>query len=261
MARDDELAGVTGAEAAPAGAAAVYARLREEILTGELAGGAVLSQVQLAARLGVSRTPLREALRMLQAEGLVESEHNRRVRVAAFAIDDLEQVYAARIVLEALGIRLTVPLLSDEELEGLRKCVAEMASFKDRSDAVGWEVPHRRFHRQLVAHAGDHLLRMIDQQADQALRYRMLYVTGEPRSWAQATTDHERLVEACARRDAPAAADLIARHYAQTALTLIATAEPAHDPGPIRTALRTVLRLDAPLDAGGQEPQRRTKSA
>jgi DNA-binding GntR family transcriptional regulator len=230
--------------------------LRDEILTGEIPVGAVLSQVQLAARLGVSRTPLREALRMLQAEGLVEAEHNRRVRVARFAIDDLEQVYATRIVLEALGARLTVPVLNDDEVGALRECLTEMTELERRRDAIGWERPHRRFHRQLVAHAGDQVLRIIDQLADHALRYRLLYVTGQRRSWAQANSDHERLVEACERRDAAATAELLARHYASTALTLVATVEPTHDPAPIRTALRTVLPLDAPTSAGDHRQPR-----
>src|SRR5579884_3696997 len=130
------------------GAEGVYARLREAILHGELPTGAELSQVKLAAELGVSRTPLREALRMLQAEGLIESERNRRVRVTSFAIDDLEQVYATRIVLESLGVRLTVPLLSEDQLAQLRGCLGEMAYFEDRRDVIGWEEPHRRFHHQ-----------------------------------------------------------------------------------------------------------------
>ena len=67
----------------------VYRRVREAILEGEIAPGTVMSQVAMADDLGVSRTPLREALRMLQSEGLVEAERNRRVRVAAISPVDL----------------------------------------------------------------------------------------------------------------------------------------------------------------------------
>src|SRR3984885_6529486 len=68
----------------------VYERVRNAILDGQLAPGAVMSQVALAQDLGISRTPLREALRMLQSEGLVEGEPNRRVRVAPMTASDLE---------------------------------------------------------------------------------------------------------------------------------------------------------------------------
>jgi DNA-binding GntR family transcriptional regulator len=230
----------------PEGAEGVHARLREAILHGDLPIGAELSQVKLAAQLGVSRTPLREALRMLQAEGLIESERNRKVRVTSFAIDDLEQVYATRIVLEALGVRLTVPLLSEEQIVQLRGCLDEMADFEDRRDVIGWEEPHRRFHHQLVVHAGDQILRVIDQLADHARRYRLLYVTQRAHQWAQAISDHEHIFEACEQRDAALAADLLARHFAQTALSLIAAADPTHDPVPIRTALQTVLAFHGP---------------
>jgi DNA-binding GntR family transcriptional regulator len=186
---------------------------------------------------------------MLQAEGLIESERNRRVRVTSFAIDDLEQVYATRIVLEALGIRLTVPLLTEDQLTHLRDCLVEMSSFEDRRDVVGWEDPHRRFHHQLVAHAGEQILRIIDELADHTRRYRLLYVGGRAHQWAQAVSDHEHIFEACVRRDAAVAAELLARHFGQTALSLIATVEPTRDPVPIRTALRTVLAFDGPRDA------------
>src|SRR5580765_593543 len=100
----------------------VHDRLRSAILRGEIPPGEATSQVALAKQLGVSRTPLREALRLLEREGLVISQPNRRVRIAQFSIADLEGVYAMRIALEATGIRATVPTMSDEvfaELEGL----------------------------------------------------------------------------------------------------------------------------------------------
>ena len=70
----------------------VYQRVRNAILDGELAPGAVMSQVALAEELGISRTPLREALRMLQSERLVEAEPNRRVRVAPMSPRDMEEL-------------------------------------------------------------------------------------------------------------------------------------------------------------------------
>src|SRR5437899_11996058 len=102
-------AGGAGAGPAELSTEVVHDRLRSSFLRGELDPTVPLSQVQLAARLGVSRTPLREALRMLQREGLIYSEPNRRVRVAELSVADLEQLYAARVLVEALSVRLTVP--------------------------------------------------------------------------------------------------------------------------------------------------------
>src|SRR6202167_6293039 len=104
----------------------VHDQLRASILRGEFDSDAPISQVQLAARLGVSRTPLREALRMLQREGLIDSEPNRRVRVAQLTVPDLEQLYAARIVIESLGVRVAVPACEAEDLEWMGRLLAVM---------------------------------------------------------------------------------------------------------------------------------------
>lgn len=77
--------------------------LRTMIVTGEIPPGTALSQVELAGRIGVSTTPLREALRQLEAEGLVEPRRNRRPRVPPFDPDDVVSVYCGRVLLESLG--------------------------------------------------------------------------------------------------------------------------------------------------------------
>src|SRR5260370_27443333 len=89
--------------------AMAYDRLRTAILKGEIAAGAAPSQVVLARELGVSRTPLREALRLLEREGLILSEPNRRARVAQFSISDLQELYLTSISLEAVARPSTPP--------------------------------------------------------------------------------------------------------------------------------------------------------
>src|SRR6202050_5577864 len=86
----------------------VHAYLRECILDGTLSPGTKLSQVALAQQLGISRTPLREVLRMLQEEGLVEIEPNQRTRVAGLDPAELYDTYACRILMETLALSMTV---------------------------------------------------------------------------------------------------------------------------------------------------------
>src|SRR5580700_1837784 len=100
-------------------AEAVHDELRAAILRNELPAGMILNQVHVAERLGVSRTPLREAFRMLQREGLIEGESNKRMRVAGLSLAGLEDLYAMRILLEGLAIRLTVPRLSNAAISTL----------------------------------------------------------------------------------------------------------------------------------------------
>src|SRR6201991_4160744 len=86
----------------------LHAYLRECILDGTLSPGTKLSQVSLARQLGISRTPLREVLRMLQKEGLVEIEPNQRTRVSGLDPQELDDVYASRILLETLALSMTI---------------------------------------------------------------------------------------------------------------------------------------------------------
>src|ERR1700680_729075 len=104
-----------------------YLQLRRAIVRCEIPSGVQLSQRELSRLTGGGRTPLREALRMLQREGLGEAEHNHRALAADFSIPDLEQLYAMRISLETLAIRLTVPLLQADDLRQLEGFLTQMA--------------------------------------------------------------------------------------------------------------------------------------
>src|SRR3954469_10804043 len=112
----------------------VYRRVREAILAGEIAPGSVMSQVALADDLGVSRTPLREALRMLQSEGLVDAQANRRVTVRPLSATDLEELTVMRVALEAEAIRLSVERLAPEDIAALEGRLAEMTHFAQAED-------------------------------------------------------------------------------------------------------------------------------
>lgn len=224
----------------------VHDRLRESILMGEFDPDVPISQVQLAKRLGVSRTPLREALRMLQREGLIDSEPNRRVRVAALSLADLEQLYATRLVVEALAIQLSVPLYTERDFVAMQACLDEMDALAAKRDAALWERPHQRYHELLRTHAGVRLQRMAAELSDHGLRYRRVYLA-EPGAWSSAAEDHLGIFQACKSGNATLASDRLTRHLARTALTVIASVTPEHDPAPVRMALRLITqqRVDA----------------
>jgi len=219
---------------------AIYEYLRKLILDGELAPHTVISQVQLAGQLGVSRTPLREALRRLQQEGLIEAEPNRKARVVGFDARDLEVVYTGRLLYEPLGIALTVPRLSDTDVATIRGKVEEMRDAKRRDDYPAWEVAHRDFHRSVVMHAGSSLLQTIESFADRGDRYRRVVQGTHSGAWNYWDTDHELIAEACARRAVRESSVELARHLARTALALIAAFRPDYDPSQVRTALSLV---------------------
>jgi DNA-binding GntR family transcriptional regulator len=221
---------------------AIYQRLRSAILNCEVPVATPLSQVQLARKLGVSRTPLREAMRMLQHEGLIEATPNRRVRVTGFAVEDLDQLYAMRISLEALGVRLTVPHMSATDIEQLEDFLTQMDTLTKIGEYDCWNVPHHAFHALLVAGAGKRLRKQIEQLFCYAERYRRFYTTRIAGAWAVGMYEHSTIFDACKARNAANTAEQIGRHYSTVALRVIAEVAPEYDPVAIRTALRMVLQ-------------------
>lgn len=216
-----------------------FTRVREAILRGEIPANEPISQVKLAERLGISRTPLREALRMLEREGLLTSEPNRRVRVPALSVSDLEQIYASRIVIEALAIRLSVEHFTDEQLTRMRQLIGDMARASEQKDLEAWTTPHREFHAALRAYSGSRVCELAGSLADHSERYHRVHMS-EPASWSSADIEHEGIVDACSQRDVTLAVHRLATHLARTPLSILALAHPEHEPVAVRSALRSV---------------------
>jgi DNA-binding GntR family transcriptional regulator len=219
----------------------IHDRLRRDILSGALPAGQPISQVQLAAKLGVSRTPLREALRLLEREGLVEAEHNKQVRVARSSIEDLEQVYAMRITLEALAVRFSLPAMTSDDIEAMAEAHEKMRLYADRRDYERWELPHREFHSKLLERSGILLRRTLSQLSDHVERYRYIASTQAPMAWPNSITDHQAILTATRAGDVAAVVEAVGRHYARVALNAVTLAAPEHDPRQVREALRLVL--------------------
>lgn len=224
----------------------VYERLRAMLLNGEIAPGTVLSQVQLARELEVSTTPLREAMRLLQAEGLLIAEHNRRSRVAALDPRDIDALYASRIMLEALAIRLTVPRLKQADIDALRVDLAQMAEAGRTQNLAVWEPVHADFHRRLTSGSDEQMARIIASVADHTERYRRSSLFGSPvRTWELGNVEHEAIVEACATAQPELASNLLARHLGRSALTVLAKVAPEENPVAVREALLMAQRASA----------------
>ena len=220
--------------------ALVHDRLRAAILRGELPAGQTTSQVTLARDLDVGRTPLREALRMLQREGLVVSEPNRRVRIAELSSADAEELYVMRIALEAVAIRITVPTLTSTDFAELEGLMAQMDHYMRSDDRPGMRVPHRAFHDRLVRASGERVTITIGQLFDHGERYRLAFGATTPERWEQRRAEHRAILDAAAAGDADLAARHLAAHYAQTAAFIFAALDPGHDLARLRTTIATV---------------------
>jgi DNA-binding GntR family transcriptional regulator len=232
-----ETSAVPEEEEQAGGITTLHHRLRNLILEGVYPPGARLSERDLAQTLGVSRTPLREVLRMLGREGLVETGRYQRARVAPLDPRALDMLYAGRIQLETLGLALTIPCLQEEDFAELD---AALSAMRAATTVEEWEVPHRRFHQILVGRAGEQIRNTIASYADQSQRYRLILAYREIRAQAVSGLEHARILQACWERNREEAVQQYARHLARTALTALAHMAPEYEPVAVRTALSLV---------------------
>lgn len=237
----------------------VHRSVRELIYSGVLPAGTILSQVELSKALGVSRTPLREAIRMLQEEGLIEAEPNRRCRVAGFDAADVDATYGSRIMLEALGMRLTLPTLGSEGLARALDALLEMEADPEPRVSVTWHDAHYRFHGAFTANAPAALRTEIASGARRANRYVRQLNEETPAGWSLARDDHRTIYEAVESGRHDEAITTTCRHFARTVVTLLANVVPDFEPAATRAAVGLVARTNLP-EVGGLGGGRRRGS-
>lgn len=211
--------------------APLHAYLRECILDGTLTPGTKLSQVSLAEQLGVSRTPLREVLRMLQEEGLVETEPNQRTRVAGLDPAELDQMYASRILLETLALSMTLEGFGTAQHREGRRLLTAMRRSAKQGDVSAWFTDHTSFHQLLSAGAQESLRKQLGTLADRSIRYIRIYQLAQPLTWQdEGDTEHARILQALREDDGPAAIVELAHHLSRTALRVLADCKPDYRP-------------------------------
>ena len=196
----------------------VLDELRTAILDGRLAEGATLRQEDLAERLGVSRMPVREAIRRLHAEGLVEVLPSRRVRVAALSRAEIEDIYDMRAVLEPLAVRLAVPRMTRARL---RDAAYALEAADDEQDADTFGVRNAAFHLALMNPCErPRLLAEVASLLDLSDRYQRAALR-DPEHNARVREEHAALLAAARAGDAVLAADLTERHVRQAGARLL----------------------------------------
>lgn len=228
----------------------LYRTLREAIVQCEMPPDTVISQVRLAQQLGVSRTPLREVLRLLEREGFVETQHNRQVRIAGFSLADMEDVYATRIALEPLAASVGIATMTAAAYDELSVRFEEMRESAERSDAASWTAAHRQFHEALSLPSSQRINAILAQLTDHSDRYRRIYASKGQLAWHDGLRQHRLVLEAVAQREPDLVSRALARHIAQSGLTLIAAVDPTYDAVLVRRALRVAL---ADYGENGQE--------
>lgn len=215
----------------------VHDVLREHILCGRLSPGTVLSQVQIAQALQVSRTPVREAMRMLQEGGLISSDANLRSHVLGFDPADIESLYIKRIVLEAFGVYVTTRTMTTETHSGLEGLIEAIEGHESHGNFGVWQRLHRELHSLMVSGAGAPYVADLREFERRSARYQSAYRGDRLDGWWQRQAEHRTLVEAMVAGHAELASSLAAKHLARTALSVLAALAPEYDSSRLRGSL------------------------
>lgn len=206
------------------GSEAVYDVLRGQIISGELSPGERLPEVELAAALGVSRTPVREALRLLLGDQLVERRTTGGFRVAPLDIADIRGIYDVRALLEGLLARDACGRLTDDDLLSLRQQIERMSLLRDHEAEV--VKIGREFHGLIEQAAGNRwCLQLLQQIRGHVDRYRTISTRAAGRS-AEAVAEHQEIYEALVAREPERAQALMRKHVhrsGESALRLVDT--------------------------------------
>lgn len=197
-------------------AAQVQERIRDAILKQTLKPGARIDQMNLAEQFQVSMAPIREALKDLEAEGLVTIYPRRGAFVTEMSADDLDKLYFARALIEGETIFHAVPHLTEEDLQRLAGLVSSMRQATLNEDVSTYITLNRQFHLDIYKPLNNpHLLQVIQNlwKRSELYRYHLMTATHDTE---RVHREHEAILDACYRRDQAAAREIATLHIRHT---------------------------------------------
>ena len=190
----------------------VFNTLRQAILRGELKPGERLMEIQLANKLGVSRTPIREAIRKLELEGLVVMIPRKGAEVAEITEKNMLDVLEVRRALEELAVKLACERITEEEIQELKDAADAFQKILSEKDITKIAEADEAFHDVIFKSTGnDRLIQLLNSLREQMYRYRLEYLKREEYH-PQLLEEHQQIIDRITRKDQSEAAELIDRH-------------------------------------------------
>ncbi|WP_256840538.1 GntR family transcriptional regulator [Ornithinimicrobium faecis] len=212
-----ERSGETGEPSSGDASDRVYAELLGRISEGEFAAGERLFEQALARDLGVSRTPVRDALKRLAAEGLVDTTPNKGAQVVSFTAEDTAALYELRAQFEPVACRLAVPRLREEDLAELEDLNTRMQEIVDQGrDPAELTALNNAFHTVFVERCGNRHLAIALQALFRPAIVTRTFSQYAPRSLERSMQAHQQLVEAARARDGEWAESVMRSHILST---------------------------------------------
>ena len=186
--------------------------LREAIIKGELAPGERVNESKLTRDLGLSRSPVREAIRILESEGLLTLEPHRGAHVRPLGDDDLQEIFDVRLMIESHGLRRDSHRITAEVIAPLRVAVEEARAALAANAFEAWHHASLRFHDGLVALADNRQLTRLHEELKISLRRYQISVIGLPGQPERSHAEHEAILDALEHGKLEQGAGLVAAH-------------------------------------------------
>lgn len=215
--------------------------LREVFVRGEVPAGQKVPEAALCERFGVSRTPLREALKVLAAEGQVELLPNRGARVRELSLDEVEGLFSVAGALEALAGEQACQRITEDELSALAGLHAQMREAYDQHDMLPYYALNRQIHEAIVQAARNPVL--VSQYSILNARIRRIRFASPmtPAIWTRAMAEHEGMLNALQRRDSAAMASILKTHLQHKSEAIVQAMREAQAAAPAPRRARTVV--------------------
>ena len=201
----------------------VFETLKDAIVKQDLKPGERLMEIQLADEMGVSRTPVREAIRRLEQEGLVVMVPRKGAYVSGISMKDIHDVYEVRSALEVLAVELAAERITDDELEELGRQVVRESEVTEANEINELVYIDSSFHEMIYKYARNtRLVHFINVLQEQMQRYRAVSLANVGRS-RSALDEHKEIVDALAAHNGKLAAKLVKEHVANAERAMIAS--------------------------------------
>ena len=205
-----------------------YETLKHAIITGQIPAGARIVETEYADKLHISRTPLREALRKLERDGLVEYVLRRGVVVRAFTIADVEEIYTIRNALEILTLPSIIENATPEDIRSMREILGQMDIAVAKNEIENISQLARTFHDQLTSISGlNRILRVIQSQDEYIRRFSAMSIAKETRR-KSAHEEHYKILEYVEAKDLENFEKLMRKHIERSKETCLIALEEAH---------------------------------
>lgn len=190
----------------------IFNTLREAIIVGELKPGERLMEVQLAEKMGVSRTPVREAIRKLELEGLVDMVPRKGAHVASLSVKDIMDVLEVRASLDGLATALSASRITEEELKDLKHVYTQFVNYAEKENLQGAIKKDVEFHEIIYRSSrNEKLIQIVNNLREQVHRFRVIYLKDYSSS-KELIKEHADIYEAILSRDAELAEKVASRH-------------------------------------------------